>query len=53
MLSHDHPLHAKFTRLTQQEDSHGLLSDSSTVSGPETVELYAWQNSASHIEDAV
>jgi DNA phosphorothioation-associated putative methyltransferase len=31
MLSQDHPLHAKFTRLTQQEERHGLLSDSSTI----------------------
>ena len=28
-LASDHPLHAKFARLTQQEEKHGLLDDSS------------------------
>jgi DNA phosphorothioation-associated putative methyltransferase len=27
----DHPLHAKFTRLTAQEEKHGLLDDSSEI----------------------
>jgi DNA phosphorothioation-associated putative methyltransferase len=30
-LVSDHPLHAKFARLTQQEDKHGLLDDSSAI----------------------
>lgn len=31
MLHADHPLFGKFSRLTQQEERHGLLSDSSTI----------------------
>ena len=30
-LASDHPLHAKFARLTQQEEKHGLLDDSSEI----------------------
>ncbi len=30
-LASDHPLHAKFARLTQQEEKHGLLDDSSAI----------------------
>jgi hypothetical protein len=30
-LASDHPLHAKFARLTQQEEKHGLLADSSEI----------------------
>jgi hypothetical protein len=30
-LTSDHPLHAKFARLTEQEDKHGLLDDSATI----------------------
>ena len=29
--ANDHPLHAKFARLTQQEEKHGLLDDSSAI----------------------
>jgi hypothetical protein len=27
----DHPLRAKFARLTQQEEKHGLLGDTATI----------------------
>jgi DNA phosphorothioation-associated putative methyltransferase len=30
-LSADHPLHARFARLTQQEERHGLLDDTATI----------------------
>jgi DNA phosphorothioation-associated putative methyltransferase len=30
-LPPDHPLHAKFARLTQQEEEHGLLDDPATI----------------------
>jgi DNA phosphorothioation-associated putative methyltransferase len=30
-LTTDHPLHAKFARLTQQEEKHGLLDDTATI----------------------
>jgi DNA phosphorothioation-associated putative methyltransferase len=30
-LSDGHPLYAKFARLTQQEEKHGLLDDTSTI----------------------
>jgi DNA phosphorothioation-associated putative methyltransferase len=30
-LAGDHPLHAKFARLTQQEEKHGLLDDTSAI----------------------
>jgi DNA phosphorothioation-associated putative methyltransferase len=30
-LTADHPLHAKFSRLTQQEEKHGLLDDTATI----------------------
>ena len=30
-LANDHPLHAKFARLTQQEEKHALLDDSSAI----------------------
>ena len=30
-LARDHPLHAKFARLTQQEEKHGLLDDTATI----------------------
>jgi DNA phosphorothioation-associated putative methyltransferase len=30
-LPPDHPLHAKFARLTQQEEQHGLLDDPATI----------------------
>jgi DNA phosphorothioation-associated putative methyltransferase len=30
-LAGDHPLHAKFARLTQQEEKHGLLDDTPTI----------------------
>jgi DNA phosphorothioation-associated putative methyltransferase len=30
-LTADHPLHAKFARLTQQEEKHGLLNDAATI----------------------
>jgi DNA phosphorothioation-associated putative methyltransferase len=30
-LTTDHPLHAKFARLTEQGDKHGLLDDSATI----------------------
>jgi DNA phosphorothioation-associated putative methyltransferase len=30
-LTSDHPLHAKFARLTQQEEKHGLLDDAATI----------------------
>jgi hypothetical protein len=30
-LMADHPLHAKFVRLTAQEEKHGLLDDSSEI----------------------
>jgi hypothetical protein len=30
-LTADHPLHAKFARLTQQEEKHGLLDDTATI----------------------
>jgi hypothetical protein len=31
LLTTDHPLHAKFARLTQQEEKHGLLDDTATI----------------------
>jgi DNA phosphorothioation-associated putative methyltransferase len=30
-LAHDHPLHARFARLTAQEEKHGLLDDPATI----------------------
>jgi DNA phosphorothioation-associated putative methyltransferase len=30
-LTADHPLHAKFARLTQQEEKRGLLDDTATI----------------------
>jgi DNA phosphorothioation-associated putative methyltransferase len=30
-LTDDHPLHAKFARLTQQEEKQGLLRDTATI----------------------
>ena len=30
-LPADHPLHARFARLTQQEEKHGLLDDTATI----------------------
>ncbi len=30
-LHPQHPLHARFARLTQQEERHGLLSDTATI----------------------
>jgi DNA phosphorothioation-associated putative methyltransferase len=30
-LAPDHPLHAKFAKLTQQEEKHGLLDDTATI----------------------
>ena len=30
-LAPDHPLHAKFARLTEQEEKHGLLDDTATI----------------------
>ena len=30
-LAADHPLHAKFARLTEQEEKHGLLYDNATI----------------------
>ncbi|MBI3861812.1 MAG: hypothetical protein HY290_07940, partial [Planctomycetia bacterium] len=30
-LAPAHPLHAKFARLTRQEEKHGLLDDASTI----------------------
>ena len=30
-LAPDHPLHAKFARLTKQEEKHGLLDDTATI----------------------
>jgi DNA phosphorothioation-associated putative methyltransferase len=30
-LTADHPLHAKFARLSQQEEKHGLLDDTATI----------------------
>ena len=30
-LPADHPLHAKFARLTRQEEKHGLLDDTATI----------------------
>jgi DNA phosphorothioation-associated putative methyltransferase len=30
-LPADHPLHAKFARLTQQEERHGLLDETATI----------------------
>jgi DNA phosphorothioation-associated putative methyltransferase len=30
-LASDHPLHAKFVRLTQQEEKHSLLDDTATI----------------------
>ena len=30
-LASDHPLHAKFARLTQQEEKHSLLDDTATI----------------------
>ena len=30
-LASDHPLHAKFARLTRQEERHGLLDDTATI----------------------
>src|SRR5262249_35446153 len=30
-LTSDHPLHAKFSRLTQQEEKHGLLADANAI----------------------
>jgi DNA phosphorothioation-associated putative methyltransferase len=34
-LTADHPLHAKFARLTAQEEKHGLLDDSSAIGNRE------------------
>jgi DNA phosphorothioation-associated putative methyltransferase len=34
-LPSDHPLHAKFARLTEQEEKHGLLDDSATIGNRE------------------
>jgi DNA phosphorothioation-associated putative methyltransferase len=31
LLPADHPLHARFARLTQQEEKHGLLDDTATI----------------------
>jgi DNA phosphorothioation-associated putative methyltransferase len=31
LLTTDHPLHAKFARLTQQEEKHGILDDAATI----------------------
>jgi DNA phosphorothioation-associated putative methyltransferase len=31
LLTPDHPLHARFARLTAQEEKHGLLDDSATI----------------------
>jgi hypothetical protein len=31
LLTTDHPLHAKFARLSQQEEKHGLLDDTATI----------------------
>jgi DNA phosphorothioation-associated putative methyltransferase len=31
LLSSDHPLHAKFARLTRQEEQHGLLGEAATI----------------------
>ena len=33
-LASDHPLHARFARLTPQEEKHGLLDDSSVSEAP-------------------
>ena len=30
-MTSDHPLHAKFARLSEQEEKHGLLDDSATI----------------------
>jgi hypothetical protein len=30
-LTADHPLHARFARLSQQEEKHGLLDDAATI----------------------
>ena len=30
-LTHDHPLHARFARLIQQEEKHRLLDDTATI----------------------
>jgi hypothetical protein len=30
-LPANHPLHARFARLTQQEEKHGLLDDTATI----------------------
>jgi DNA phosphorothioation-associated putative methyltransferase len=30
-LQHDHPLYARFERLTRQEEKHGLLTDTSQI----------------------
>ena len=30
-LTSDHPLHAKFARLSEQEEKHGLLDDPATI----------------------
>jgi DNA phosphorothioation-associated putative methyltransferase len=30
-LMADHPLHAKFARLSEQEEKHGLLDDAATI----------------------
>src|SRR3954465_1501027 len=30
-LPADHPLHARFARLTRQEEKHGLLDDTATI----------------------
>jgi hypothetical protein len=30
-LPPDHPLHARFARLTRQEEEHGLLTDTATI----------------------
>jgi DNA phosphorothioation-associated putative methyltransferase len=37
-LANDHPLHAKFARLTQQEEKHGLLDDTATIGTRESWE---------------
>ena len=31
MVAPDHPLHARFARLTEQEERHGLLADPSGI----------------------
>jgi DNA phosphorothioation-associated putative methyltransferase len=38
-LTADHPLHAKFARLTAQEEKHGLLGDTPTIGTREGWEM--------------